>query len=176
MSMQRAHNAAQREAGVTIIELVIAVGVLSVGLLAMAQLFIVATLNNAFAANTSSGVADAQRLIEAYKSEAATNGITSAIVTSGTYDEATRSSPAVQAATGAPPSVWYKESVWVFDKNGALVTTPGIAVSPASPPEFTGALASPSERSRLVVVRYEPKTSDSRYSQTVVLTSIIRGK
>ena len=164
------------EAGVTIIEMLIAIFVLTVGLLAMAQLFVAATMNNALATNTSGGVGDAQRRIEVYKSEAATNGITSALITSGAYNESTGTCPAYVNATGVSAQ-WSKETIWVYDKAGSLVTSAGMTASSSPPANYTSAqLRAPSEKSRLVVVRLEPKASDARYNQTVMLSAIIRGK
>ena len=167
------------QSGLTLIELMIAILVLMVGLLGMAKLFIYATLNTALAVNESQGVADAQKLIEAYKIEAATNGISSTVITSGTYVTATDSSPAYLAGTGGR-SAEFNESVWVFDKTGTLVNPAGNTVNPATPTDpvtgYTYAaneLKSPSSTSRLVYVLLTPKVKDPRYNQAVRLMDIV---
>jgi len=116
----------RRERGLTLIELCIATLVLSVGLIALARLFVLATLNAALAVNISQGINDAQRLIEVYKTEAAINGATSSAIVSGTYSQADSGSAyynamLINGGTGYR-SVEFQEDVWVFDQSGTLVT------------------------------------------------------
>jgi hypothetical protein len=173
-------RARRAEAGVTLIELLLSTFVLTVGLLGLAQLFVVATMNNSLSVTTSEGLIDAQRCLEAYRSIAMTSpqGINDTRLVSGTYDGGTGNSPAYAAATVSTeyPSGYdspkYKENVWVYSNAGRV--TGGYAVSPADPPDVDPAtLLAPSATSRLVVVRLEPITYDPRYNQPVTLTTLI---
>ena len=163
------------ESGVTLIELMIAIVVLTVGLVALAQLFVAAALNNTYAVTTSGAVSDAQRLIESWKVKAAVNGITDPAITSALYNSGTDKSAAFAQLSGyysGLPSR-YKESVWVFDSAGAVVGT----ASPATPPGIAaGTLMSTGVNSRLVYILMEPKVDDPRTIQPVILTAIITGK
>jgi type II secretory pathway pseudopilin PulG len=170
----------RRERGLTLIELVIATLVLSVGLIALARLFVLATLNAALAVNMSQGLNDAQRLVEVYKTEAASssNGASSAVIVSGTYS-ATNSSSAFYNAMLVNGGTGYRskdfhEDVWVFDQSGAVVSG-SYPVSPSLPPGYSaGDLRAPSASSRLVYVRMTPIVPDPRYNQAVTLMAYVR--
>ena len=157
------------ESGVTLIEMVIAILVLTIGLVGLAQLFIVASFNNSYAISTSGGVNDAQRLIEDWKSKARTN-ISHASITSSTYDEANQRCAAFVALGYDPDASPHKESVWVYDRNGNLIGS----ASPSDPLGVTpGSLRAISDTSRLVYIEMKPKTNDPRYGQTVTISTII---
>jgi prepilin-type N-terminal cleavage/methylation domain-containing protein len=167
-----------RERGFSLIELVIATLVLSVGLMGLARLFVLATLNSALAVNMSQGLNDAQRLLEVYKTEAATNGAASATIVSGTYSATDASSAyynamLVNSGTGYR-SAEFQEDVWVFDESGTLVTGT-YPTSPALPPGYSaGDLHAPSSTSRLVYIRMTPKVPDPRFNQIVTLMTYVR--
>lgn len=170
-------RARSREAGVTMIEMVIAITVLSVGLVSLAHLFIVASFNNYYAIATSGGVNDAQRLVEYWKARAAVNGITDAEITSSTWDEDANSCAAFASLTAEdaggydPDASAYKPSVWVFDDAGALVG----AANPAWPADIDEdiELKAPSANSRYVYIRMVPKSNDPRYGQEVTLSAVV---
>lgn len=170
-TLQRRRRA---ESGVSLIEMMIAILVLTVGLVSLAQLFTVATLNNMLAVTTSGGVNDAQRLVEAWKAEAMTNGITSAAIRSATYQTSTHECAAFVALAGYDSTAsLYRENVWVFDWNGDLVGS----ANPTMPPGVAaGTLRSPAVKSRLVYIRLDPKSPDPRANQTVIVTAIVAGK
>src|ERR1041385_1373894 len=119
------------EAGVTLIELMIATMVLAIGLIGLAKLFALAALNTSLAVNESQGIADAQRLIEAMKIEAAnnTNGVWAdsayttpeANIVSSTYDSSSGSCPLWDHYFASSASQDYKMSVWVIDNTGTRV-------------------------------------------------------
>ena len=169
------------EDGVTLIELMIAIIVLGVGLLGIAQLFVVATMGNAFSVNTSEALVDAQRCLEGYRSiaiQAGGLGVADPRLVSGTVTGTgeTANSPAFEEATGGFNSEKYFENVWVFDWNGDLVVGTGArnyTVSPSAPPDYDGRLAAPTAASLLVIVRLEPVYADNRYNQPITLASII---
>lgn len=159
--------------GVTLIELMIAILVLTVGLMSLAQLFVVSTLNNALAINTSGAVNDSQRLIEALKIEASTNGISSSIIRSSSFNTSTNQNPLFATLTGYTSGARYKEYVWVFDWNGNLVGS----ATPTYPPGVpTGTLRSVGTNSRLIYIRMEPVINDPRLAQVVTLAALINGK
>ena len=161
------------ESGVTLIEMLIAILVLSVGLVSLAQLFVVATIGNSFAVTTSGGINDAQRLVEAWRIQAATNGISDAAITSATYDTGSQRCEAFAALPGFDSEASrYEPSVWVFDWKGRLIGR----ASPAYPPnvEF-GTLAAASEGTRLVYIRMDPKSPDPRTNQVLEMSAIIAG-
>ena len=166
----------EAESGVTLVEMLIAIVVLTIGLAALAQLFVVAALNNTFAVTSSGAVNDAQRLIESWKVKAATGGIMHPDITSATWNSSTDKSAAFNQLDGyydPTNPTRFKEHVWVFDRNGALVGT----ASPSSPPGATpGSLRSTGKESRLVYILMEPKVDDPKTIQPVVLTAIITGK
>jgi prepilin-type N-terminal cleavage/methylation domain-containing protein len=171
MKRQRASRT-PNESGVTIIELVIAMAVLSVGLCGLAQLFVVSTMNNAYAVTTSGGINDAQRLIEAWKAEAWLNGIGSSAITSAAWDSSSGSNPAFAALSGYDSGKsQYREYVWVFNRAGSVVGT----ISPSTPPDLPSGttLQAVSTNSRLVYIRLEPKNPDPRYNQVITLSAII---
>lgn len=173
-SKRRPRAGSSREAGVTLIEMLIAIGVLSVGLVSLAQLFVIATMGNSYAVTTSGGINDAQRLVEAWRIRAATNGISDAAITSATYDTGRQRCEAFAALQGFDSEAsLYEQSVWVFDWEGRLVGS----ASPAYPPnvEF-GSLAAVSESSRLVYIRMDPKSPDPRTNQVLELSALIAGK
>lgn len=170
-----------RESGMTLAELMIAVLVLSVGLLGMAKLFTFATLNTALAVNQSQGVAEAQRLIETFKYIASTSGsgASDSRITSATYDTSTSNNPVFTGAISGFVSEDFKPSVWVFDNTGALVTG-SYTVNPTMPTDPTtgvtyaaGSLKSPSSTSRLVYILMTPKVKDPRYNQAFALTAMV---
>ena len=173
-----------RERGLTLIELMIAVLVLSVGLIGLARLFVLATLNSSLAVNMSQGLNDAQRLVEAFKIEAASSGlgVASTTIVSGTYSATDASSVyynAMLANSGAAyRSDEFYEDVWVFNEAGTVVQHPTSGtypISPSLPPGYSaGALRSPSASSRLVYVRMRPKVPDPRYNQEVTLMALVR--
>jgi prepilin-type N-terminal cleavage/methylation domain-containing protein len=178
MKIDSASQRCGRQRGLTLIELVIATLVLSVGLISLARLFVLATLNNSLAVNMSQGLNDAQRLIEVYKTAAATNGATSAVIVSGTYS-ATNSTSAFYNAMLVNGGTGYRsedfhEDIWVFDHTGALVTG-SYTVNPSLPPGYSaGDLRAPSSTSRLVYVRMVPTVENPRYNQTVTLMAYVR--
>jgi Tfp pilus assembly protein PilV len=162
------------EAGVSLVEMIIAILVLTVGLVSLAQLFVVATLGNTYAVTTSGGINDAQRLIEAWKIRAATPSLPDSAITSATYNTGTGSCAAFAALTGYDESLsQYKENVWVFDWNGNLVGS----ASPTYPPGVaSGTLRSVSPKSRLIYIRMDPKSPDPRTNQVLELSAMIAGK
>lgn len=162
------------EAGVTLIEMLIALLVLSVGLVSLAQLFVVATVGNSFAVTTSGGINDAQRLVEAWKIRAATNGIADAAITSATYNDGSKHCAAFAALPGFDSNAsQYEPSVWVFDWKGKLVGK----ASPEYPPGVVfGSLIAASENTRLVYIRMDPKSPDPRTNQMLELSTMIAGK
>jgi hypothetical protein len=164
----------QDEEGSTLVELAIAVLVLTVGLLGLAHLFVVATMTSALSVNTSEALIDAQRCLEAYRSIAVASpvGVADLRLVSGTCDSSIGNSPAYADATGHD-STGFEESVWVFNRSGALVTG-AHAVNPAAPEGINPAeLRAPSQGSRLVIVRLEPILANARYNQTVTLSTVI---
>jgi hypothetical protein len=167
-----------RDRGLTLVELAIATLVLSVGLIGLARLFVLATLNSALAVNMSQGLNDAQRLVEVYKTEAATNGVGSAAIVSGTYsatdaNSAFRNAMLLNGGTSYR-SKDFKEDVWVFDNNGNVVTG-AYTVNPSLPPGYSaGDLRAPSTTSRLIFVRMTPFVPDKRYNQEVTLIAYVR--
>jgi hypothetical protein len=169
----------ERESGVTIIETLIATVVLSVGLVGLAQLFIVASYNNSYAVATSGGVNDAQRLVEYWKAHAGVNGFGDGKVTSSMWDESTGSCTAfadLKAADGVSAYDFeasaYKPSVWVYDHTGTLVGT----ASEDPPSGFDSAPVAPADNSRYVYIRMEPRSKDPRYGQAVTLSAIVGGQ
>ena len=164
----------------TLVELMMAVFVLTVGLLGLAQLFVMATMNNALSVNTSEGLIDAQRCLEAYGSIAATSpsGVEDPRIVSGTYDASTGNSPAYAAATvsAAYPAGYdserFRENDWVYDRMGVPVDGP-YAVSGVPSGIDPAALFAPSENSRLVVVQLDPVLPNPRYNQTITLSTVI---
>lgn len=173
LQSSRTFGRRKAERGVTLIELMIAILVLTVGLAGLAQLLVVAAMNNTFAITTSGGVNDAQRLIEAWKAEAAENGISSSVITSSTWNSSTQTCAAFAALPGyVSADSRYKENVWVFDWQGNLVGS----ATPSLPPGISaGQLKAQALNSRLVYVRMEPKFDDPRTNQTVVLAAIVTG-
>lgn len=169
------------DAGVTLIEMMIAILVLTVGLAGLAQLFVAATMNNSFVVQTAGGLNDAQRLIEHWKYVVATsstaNGIDDPLVTSSTYNTTTGQCAAFVTNLGstgyASTASAYQESIWVFDGAGNLVGS----ASPSYPPGVAaGTLKAPTKNARLVYIRMVPKTSDPRVNQTLTLAAVIGGK
>ena len=163
------------ESGVTLIEMMIALIVLTIGLVTLCQLFIVAYLNTQYAVTTSGGVNDAQWLVESWKVKAAgANGILDPDITSATWDSGTGTCQAFVDLDGyVTANSQYKESVWVFDWEGNLVGS----ASPATPPGFAdGELRAHSSNSRLVYILMEPKFPDPRTNQTVTMTSVVSGE
>ncbi len=148
--------------------------VLTVGLVSLAQLFVISTMNLSSSVSTSGGVNDAQRLIEAWKIEAATNGITSPAIRTATYDSTTDQCAAFAALPGYDSAAsQFKENVWVFDWTGSLVGTG----TPDLPPGVeAGTLASVGANSRLVYVRLDPKRNDAQASAPITLMGLIVGK
>ena len=171
--LSRSSRTRSTQSGVTMIEMLIATLVLSIGLVSLAQLFIVATLNNAFTVNISAGVNDAQRMIEVFRIEAASSpdGINSSLITSSSYDEGTGENSAFADLDGYDADEdRFKQYVWVFDNTGTLVGT----ATPSYPPdEPTNAFRSLSTNSVFVYIRMEPKFSDPRTNQTLILTAVV---
>src|SRR4051812_9310971 len=102
--------------GVTMIEMLIAIAVLTIGLSALAQLFVVSTMNNAFAVNVSGGVTDAQRLLESWKVlvKNSTNNpkIADPLITSSMWNTSTNKCPAfdnIDSALFSASSYPYKQ-------------------------------------------------------------------
>src|SRR5262249_42308471 len=126
---KRSNTRRPSEAGVTIIEMMIAILVLTIGLVSLAQLFVAATMNNSFVVQTAGGINDAQRLLEHWKYLAAqdtVNGVSNAAITSSAYDTGTGQSAAFVAALTTnytPVNDAYKEDVWVYKSDGTLVGT-----------------------------------------------------
>lgn len=167
-----------RESGVTLIEMVIAILILTVGLVSLAQLFIVASYNNTYAVATSGGVNDAQRLVEFWKARAVLNGADDPMITSGTWNEETATCTPFEALLDEDGDPYdfdasaYKPSVWVFDTDGNLVGS----ATPSLPPGISaGTLRAPAKNSRYVYILMTPKTKDPRYGQTVQLSAIVSG-
>ena len=174
-TMKQKKRANASEAGVTMIEMVIAIVVLSIGLVSLAQLFIVASFNNSYAIATSGGVNDAQRLVEYWKAIAAADDIDNAAITSSLYDAGTKKCAAFEDLTNEDGSTFdfdasaYKPSVWVFDKDGNVVGT-----AATLPDGITaGDLRAPSEDSRYVYIEMKPKSNDPRYGQPITLSAVI---
>jgi prepilin-type N-terminal cleavage/methylation domain-containing protein len=175
-SIHRRNVRRQNERGVTIIEMLIAIAVLSIGLAALAQLFVVSTMNNAFAVNVSGGVTDAQRLLESWKVVAKNSTsnpkISDPLITSSMWDTSTNKSPAfdnLDSTQFSDSRYPYKQYVWVYDKTGLVGSA-----SPGDPPGVTaGSLRAPSITSRLVYIRLVPKTTDPRFNQVITLVGVI---
>jgi prepilin-type N-terminal cleavage/methylation domain-containing protein len=162
-----------RQSGVTLIEMMIAILVLTIGLVTLAQLFVWATMNNTFVVRAAGGTNDAQRLVEYWKYVAHTSGIGAAAITSSTWDSGTQTSAAF---VGIPNYVSaasdYQENVWVYTSTGALVGT----ASPSNPPDVdTSTLRAPTLNSRLIYIRMTPRASDPRTNKTINLVAVIGG-
>ena len=164
------------ERGVTLIEMMIAIVILTIGLAALAQLFVVSLRNSQYAVTTSGGVNDAQWLVENWKIAAKDDatGIENPLITSATWDEDSGECAAFAALPDYDSAnSQYKESVWVFDRDGTLVGS----ADPDMPDGFSdGDLQAPSTNSRLVYIVMEPKSSDPRINQRVTMTAIITGE
>jgi hypothetical protein len=169
----RRAGSSSTQSGVTIIEMMIATIVLTIGLVSLAQLFIWATMNNSFVVRTSGGLNDAQRLIEYYKYIAATNvnGVAATTITSSSFNEGTGQCPAFVALPGYQSSLSdYKEYVWVYDSTGTRIG----AASPANPDGVpTANLIAPTKYTRLIYVRLIPKTPDPRVNRQIDMSAII---
>ena len=162
------------QSGVTLIEMLIATLVLSIGLVSLAQLFIVATLNNAYTVNVSSGVNDAQKMIETFRVAAAKDGLSSPIITSSSYNASTGKNAAFAALAGYNAADdRFKQYVWVFNNSGTLI---GSATPNYPPGEPTNAFRSLSSNSVFVYIRMEPKLADPRINQTIILTAVVYSK
>lgn len=179
--IDRARSVRRRvEAGVSLIEMMIAILVLTIGLVALAQLFVAATMNHSFVIDTSGGINDAQRLIERWKYIASTTSAssgpnieaTTGTITTSTYNTSTGCAAFVNALGGtgytAADSA-YQESVWVFDSAGAVVGTAGFSCP------VTG-LVAPTQNSRIIYIQMVPKTPDPRVNQTLTMMAVIGGK
>jgi hypothetical protein len=178
--LQRSRPGA-REAGVTLIEMMIAILVLTLGLVGLSQLFVAATLNNSFVVSTAGGLNDAQRFIEQWKyivaTSSTTDGLSDPAITSSTYNTTTNQCDAfvsTLAGTGyTAAGSAYKESVWVFNNAGTLIGTG----NPNYPPGVAaGTLKAPTQNARLIYIRMVPKTNDPRANQTLTLVAVIGGK
>lgn len=168
----------RRESGVTLIEMMIALLVLSIGLVALAQLYVAATMNHQYVIDTSGGINDGQRLIEQWKYYASVTGSTSPTInaTTSTITTSTYASGQCTAFVNALGSTGYtaansqyQESVWVFDSAGSLVGTAGFSC-PVS------GLQAPTVNSRLIYIQMVPKTPDPRVNQTLTMMAVIGGK
>jgi hypothetical protein len=156
--------------------MVIATLVLTIGLIGLAQLFIVASYNNSYAVATSAGVNDAQRLIEHWKAVAVINGAGASQITSSTWNSSTNSCAAFTQLVDENGDSYdfeasaFHPSVWVFDDTGALVGS----ASPAKPVGYEGiTLVAPAKNSRYVIIQMNPKSNDPRYGQQVTLSAIV---
>jgi prepilin-type N-terminal cleavage/methylation domain-containing protein len=164
------------EDGVSLIEMMIAILVLTIGLVALAQLFVAATMNNTYVVATAGGLNDAQRLVEHWKYVSATSltsdGVSDTAITSSMYDPSTQQNAAFATLTNyVAANSAYKEYVWVFKSDG---TTVGSTTNePANPP--TG-LSAPTLNSRLVYIRMVPKSPDPRVNNTINLMAVVGGK
>jgi prepilin-type N-terminal cleavage/methylation domain-containing protein len=160
MTRVRIRAGRTRQDGVTLIEMVIAVAVMSVGLFAMAQLFIAATLNTAHARNESLSLQRGHMQIETLKQTAITSGITASAITSSSQTISTAPNPVVM-------------NTYVLDMNGTLVGG-GNLPSDLAAVYGPGLSRAPSSNSRLVIVRLVPQMQNSRINNTITLVSVIR--
>jgi prepilin-type N-terminal cleavage/methylation domain-containing protein len=186
MSQTRTTCFSSDQAGVTLIEVLIAMVVLSIGLVALAELFVIATMNTARSTNVSQEINDAQRLIEDLKIVAANEGVEG---TGGTIPVKMRSGD-YATSTDNYDSEKCTEFVYVLDANGAIIDENGDRVDAASyftadgHPDLAalygdptaGLYAAPSKKSRLVICRMVPENPDLRFNQTVTLVSVINGR
>jgi prepilin-type N-terminal cleavage/methylation domain-containing protein len=169
---KRSHARQPSEAGVTLIEMMIAILVLTIGLVALAQLFVAATMNNSYVVQTAGGINDAQRLLEHWKYLAAqdtVNGVSNAAITSSAYNTGTGQSQAfVDALTTnySAANDAFKEDVWVYKSDGTLVGT-NANTCPVS------GLMAPTLGTRLVFIQMVPKNPDPRTNQTITLMTVI---
>jgi hypothetical protein len=174
-----------RSSGVTIVELMIALLVLSVGIIGIAQLYAVATVTGALSVNTSTGLVDAQRCIEAMRgiAHSSSSGIKDPRLVSATFDSSRGNSPTYLTVTGYD-SERFRENIWVYSNTGRVdgngVDPPGstthgspYAVSSVLPPGYTTAPLAPTASSLTVVVRLEPIVKDRRFIQSVTLATVI---
>jgi prepilin-type N-terminal cleavage/methylation domain-containing protein len=175
---QRERAPRPAESGVTLIEMMIAILVLTIGLVAVAQLFVAATMNNSFVVANAGALNDAQRLIERFKYIAANDGtlhVGNAAITSSMYNEGTQQCDAfVNNVPGYnSANSGYKESVWVIRSDGTAVGSP----SPANPDGYAALeLKAPTLGTRLVYVQMVPKIPDPRTNQTINLMAVIGEK
>jgi hypothetical protein len=173
------------ESGVTLIELMISMVVLIVGVVGTAQLYAVATLTGALSVNTSTGLIDAHRCLEAMRGIARSSslGVSDPRLVSASYDPDVDRCPTYVTVTGHD-SVDFRESVWVFDNSGRVdgngVDPPGSTVNGSSyevasalPPGFTRAPLAPAANTLTVVVRLEPVAADPRFVHPVTLMTVI---
>jgi Tfp pilus assembly protein PilV len=174
-----------RAGGFTILELMVAMLVLTIGIVGVAQLYAVATLNSTLSVNTSTGLIDAQRCLEAMRGIARSSslGINDPRLVSSTYSATLGSCPTYVTVTGYD-SENFKESVWVYNSTGRVdgngIDPPGstargplYAVAPALPPGYGSAPLAPSTTTLIVVVRLEPVSGSRRLNQPVTLTTVI---
>jgi hypothetical protein len=153
-------------------------------LLALAQLFVIATMNNALSTNVSEGLNDCQRLIEDFRIEAAVNGV---------EDSDGNANPQIVSGNYAIThydSEKSTEYVYVLDEDGNIVESDGTRVAASgyfASNEGTdldayygnpadGKMAAPSKKSRLVIVRLVPINPDPRFNQTVTIVSVVNGR
>ena len=174
-----------RNSGVTIIELMIALLVLSVGIIGIAQLYAVATMTGALSVNTSTGLVDAQRCLEAMRgiAHSSSAGIHDPRLVSATYDSDRGNCPTYHTATGYD-SERFRENVWVYNNTGRVdgngVDPPGstasgsaYTVSSLLPPGYNTMPIAPTANSLTVIVRLEPIASNRRLVQSVTLATVI---
>jgi hypothetical protein len=174
-----------RESGVTIIELMISMLVLIVGVVGIAQLYAVATLNGALSVNTSTGIIDAHRCLEAMRGIARSSslGVNDPRLVSATYDTTLAKCPTYVSVTGYD-SQRFRESVWVFNNTGRVdgngIDSPGstargsfYSVESALPRGFSRTPLAPAANTLTVIVQLDPIVADPRFVQSVVIMTVI---
>ena len=185
------------EAGVTLVELMIACLVMVIGLVAMAQLFIVATMSQTLAVNQSHGAEDCQRFVDALRVEVLNDGLgvqdpsTGTITFNADIFSATYQTSGITSCTGLTSGnpaflyhmycydpTWFTPKVWIYDFDGNLVNPYG-TMDPAEPPGVASAdLTSPSKGCVKVFVRLDPRDESGygrRSNVPVTLTAIVSG-
>ena len=155
--------------GFSILEVMVAIAIMSVGLFGMAKLFIATALVNSFSTNTSQYLTTTEQTIESFKVTAATATSQAAV------DNVVKSSvtePATDAAVTATTAVYVLDNSGNLFPSGTTVTLPSDLAAVYGPNKT----CAPSARSRLVIVRLTPKYADNRLNQVVTLVSTVEMK
>jgi prepilin-type N-terminal cleavage/methylation domain-containing protein len=160
---------ASAQRGFTLLEVLVATFIMTVGLLGTAQLFIAASFLNSLNGNTSHSLSEAERITENLKIVAAT-------ASSQALVDAQLTSTVTQPDTKATNPT--RTEVYVLDDSGALVQT-GSSVSLPSDLAATygpNKTRAPSARTRLVIVRFTPTQLNERVNDTVTLVATVEMK
>jgi hypothetical protein len=168
MQSKTVRSTQSAQAGFSILEVVIAASLMTVGLLGVTQLFISTTLLNMFSTSTSQSLAQAERQLEIFR-------VTASIATSqAAVDDVVKSS-LTEAVAGAVDS---RVAVYVIDNNGNLFPSGTSITLPADLGAVygPGQTRAPSVRTRLAIIRLTPNIPDPKVSQVVTLVSTIEMK